>query len=101
MPTMDIDAALDTIIESIELRDDENRELILAAHYMSEQDGIFENAQLDDGQQERVHTAVMLLGKELKQEIDFHQGYHNDGKFPYQFERLINNDTLVLKKKVE
>ena len=101
MPTVDLDAAVQQIVDSVDVRDDGDHELILTAFNMSEQDGLFENAELDGGQQERIHTAVMLLGKELKKEIDFHQGYQIDGRFPYELERLINNDTLVLKRKLD
>ncbi len=101
MPMIDVDAVMSEVIDAINVRDDSNHELIVLAHAISETDMIYENVHLDDGQQERIHTAVMLLGKELKREIDFHQGYHKDGRFPYKLERLINNDTLVLKRKVE
>lgn len=101
MPVVDLQEAVDQIVDSVGVRDDEDHELILTAFNMAESDSLFENHELDSGQQERVYNAVLDLGRSMKKEIDFQYGYVKDGIFPYEFKALINNDTIVFTRKLE
>lgn len=105
MPTVDFPEVVMEIIDSVRVDDDTDHELQMTAFYLAEgavaEGETIENMPLTDEQEERIRKAVVRLGKELKEEIQFHHGYHLDGLFRYELERLINNDTLLLKKKLE
>ena len=97
MPTVDIDSAIEQIIESIQNLDTVEHEINIIGFHMSQGEGLFENSDLDDGAQENIMKAVITIGEKITDKL-FHAGAYISGQFPYKFRSLEYGGAVVFSK---
>lgn len=97
MPTVDMSACLQQIFDVIALAEDTsfNKMLSDMANYMGKGEGLYENARLDEFEQEQIIKAIIKIGNEIKDRLKFLNAYI-DGFFPYSFHRLQGKRIVVL-----
>lgn len=102
LPTPDVEAALDQIFSVIGIAEDDIyfRMLSNVAMDMGKGEGLYENARLDETEQDIIMYTVIELGKDLKKAIT-HLNAYTDGFFPYHYKCLLNKNTVVLKRNNE
>ena len=97
MPTIDMDAALSQVFETVrDLSRFENK-ICYVASDMAFGDALFENSELEADARDRIHEAVVNLGENIKKQLILLKAYEEDGTFPFSFGTLINDSTIVLK----
>lgn len=96
LPTADIEVALVWIVEAVTVAESID-ELHDVAATMSFGEALFSNANLQPNEKEEVWRSVVRLGESLRGRLRELRAYDH-GVFPYGFNRLINNDTILLSK---
>ena len=99
MPTIDFDSMMDLLISSVMQTKDASFQIGETAIYMSDQDGLFENHEMDHSQKGRVYKAVVNLGNQIKNKL-MHLNAYREGQFPYIFRRMLNATDAVLVRQV-
>jgi len=99
LPTADIAATLSQIFETISIAEEEvfSEMLRNVAIDMGRGEGLYENARLDDVEQDYIIAAVINLGNKIKNNILALNGYR-DGFFQYSFKEMLGENTVVLQK---
>lgn len=102
MPTVDIDAALDQIVDAVLVLEGSDDRLSTLAYYMGQGEGlsehwIFEDQAYDQEIEEKViHTAAQL-GVAVRNNLLTIHAYRS-GKCPYLYGGLINDTSIRLCK---
>lgn len=97
MPTIDVAVLLSHVFDDLVVLENAVENIGETAFEMAQGEKLFENSEFDDGQQQRVITAVFKLGCELKNKLVVHHAYRS-GILPYNFRNHINDFTIILSK---
>lgn len=97
MPTVDMNACLEQIFDVIQIAEDDlfKRMLLNVADYMGKGEGLYENARLDEFEQEQIVAAIIKIGIEIKARIKF-LNIHIDGFMPYSFMKMLGKHAVIL-----
>jgi hypothetical protein len=97
MPAIDIHSAVRQIFDVVSRLTNFEDQLARLAFEMGQQDALFENVELDNNAQDRVIMAVVLLGRAIKNQLQYYHAYRHD-QFPYSVRNIINDSTIVLQR---
>jgi hypothetical protein len=101
MPSIDVEATLQQIFDTITIAEEFPERIAYIAMYMGAGEGLYEGlfenseAEINDDTQQRITMAVVKLGREIKNKLDNYNAYRQ-GHFPYIFRNYINDRTIVL-----
>lgn len=97
MPTVDIESALEQIIDSVQNLNTVEHDINIIGFHMAQGEGLYENSELDDGAQENIMKAVITIGEKITDKLH-HAGAYISGQFPYKFRSLEYGGAIVFSK---
>lgn len=97
MPTPDEEAAVGAMVWAISYRDCADSTVWELVNSMTYEDALYENAFLTEQDRDSIFRATFELCRAIAETLVQVNAYR-DGVFPYELERLLPDDTLVLRR---
>lgn len=98
MPIVDVDAAVQVIMEALE-HENHEKEIHRVVNQIAREERLFEHDEYDSGDvANRLYAASLRLAGAIKNKLHEHHAYV-DGQFPYTFQKFLNHDTFYLRRK--
>lgn len=98
MPTVDLEAAVGQIFYAVGHEYTAHHNTMQLAHAMSMQEALFENSELDNGQQVKIYNAVVDFCDHLIAKLKSLGAYDYNGQFPYENRTILNDGSIILNR---